>query len=77
MNISQLAYYLIDNKIHSAKILSKMTVENHIGDDKVCTDEQRESFQSFGKECVKYATIHAILDESQLFATKEELLASL
>jgi hypothetical protein len=75
--IHQTVWYMLDNKVHGAPILSRMIVENYFTDEEVCTDSQRSSFQTFGKECVKYATTHSVLDENQLFTSKEELLSSL
>ena len=70
--ISQIVFYLKNNKIHSAPVLSRMIVEND-SEFMVHTDEQKKFFNRFGKNCVKYATCHGEFFENQLFASKEEL----
>lgn len=66
-----------DNKVHSAPVLSRKYVDNYFDETEVCTKEQKESFQKFGKECIQYATIFGIFDENELFETKEKLFETL
>ena len=74
--IGQIVYYLKDNKIHSAPVLSRMIVEND-SDFMVHTDEQKKFFNRFGKNREKYATCHGEFFENQLFISKEEVVNSL
>lgn len=70
--ISSIVYYLKDNKINSASILSRMIIENVPGFN-AHTVEQKKFFNRFGKDCIKYATCHGEFFEDQLFASKDEL----
>jgi len=74
--LGQVVYYMINNKVHSAKILARMLVEN-LHDDWACTPEQKKLFTPFGHSSVHYATCHALLLESEVFASKDELFESL
>lgn len=75
-NLGQTVYYLMDNQLCSAPILARMIIEN-LHDDWDATKEQREAFNPFGHSVLCYATIHGVLDESDLFSTKEELAQDL
>lgn len=73
-NVGDVIYYMKDNKVHCAPILSKMKVENeHVAH----TDEQKDVFAPFGKAGVYYATVHGIINGEKSFYTKQELLDSL
>lgn len=74
--VDQLVYSMVDNKVHSAPVLSRSYVENKFTDDQRCTKEQEHSFGRLGKDGIQYATIHAIYTEDQLFESKEALLDS-
>lgn len=74
-SLGQVVWYLDENKVHSAPVLSRMCIDNH-HDDWACTNEQKEVFQRFGASTVKYATIHGEYHEGSLFGSKEELLKS-
>lgn len=74
--LDQLIFYMIDSKVHSAKVLSRMGVDN-LHEDFDSSKEQRETFQQFGKTGVLYGTCHGAIKAENAFATKEELLKSL
>ena len=71
-NLDQIVWYLLDNKICSAPILSRKYVDNKYEGGNVI-----EAFQFFGESNISYSTIHAILPEYELFSSKEELINSL
>jgi hypothetical protein len=76
MNIEDLAFYMMDDKVHSAKITSKMIVENQ-HEDWAYTPEQIRLCMPFGEAGTFYATTHGIFEEGKIFPTKEELINSL
>lgn len=71
--VGDLVYYILDNKVHSAPILSKMIVE--CSGVNACTKEQQETFEPFGEACIKYATCHGVF--TQVYFSKQGLLESL
>ena len=74
-NIGDLIYYIKENKVHSADILSiKVVVNSGIN---VCTKEQHDLFERFGKDCIMYATCHGEFPHDEVYLSKEELLNSL
>lgn len=75
MNVGDMIFYLRENRVHSAPILSKMVVENQRED--IATTEQRELFNRFGPAGVFYATCHGTIHGHEAFPSKEELLKSL
>lgn len=66
--LDQLVFYLQDNRLHSAPVLSRMKVENlHEG-------SHSDFFNQF--DCNSgtfYATCHGIYKEEEVFGSKEEL----
>ncbi len=74
--LDQTVFYLVDNSVRSAKISSRVVVENS-HDAWASTKEQKQSWQPFGPSEIRYATCHGILPQGKIFATKEELAASL
>jgi len=74
--LDQLVYYIENNKVHSAKVIARMKVEN-LHPDWNSTKAQREAFTPFGSEGVFYSTCHNIYPENLLFASREELAQSL
>lgn len=74
IKLDQTVWYMNDGRIHSAKILAIMTVDN-LHEDWAHTTEQKELFTPFGKAGTYYATVHGIFTE--VFDSKESLLASL
>ena len=70
--IGQLVWYIEDNRVHSAEVVSRQFVEN-LHDDWDSTPEQQETWQPFGGERTKYATVDGVYDEYQLFASRKEL----
>lgn len=74
-NLGETIYYLRENKVHSAEVLSRTAVEN--ANNKPSNAVQEKLFTPFGKARIQYGTSHGIIDESEAFASKVELLASL
>jgi hypothetical protein len=70
--LGQLVYYMKDNKVHSAPILSRMLVEN-LNEDWDCTEQQKEFFKPFGDSDIIYHTCHGTFAEYEIYSTKEEL----
>lgn len=76
--LDQTIFYMKDNKVCSAPILSIMTVQNSKKLDSA-TPEQRKIFNRFGRDGIFISTIHGEfeVDGETVFATKQELLDSL
>lgn len=74
--LGQTVWYLHDNRVHNTTLSSRMMVENS-HKNWASTDTQKESWTPFGKTCIVYASCHGHWKENQIFASKEELLASL
>ena len=75
-DLGQVVYYLNNNVIHSAPILSRMYVDN-AHSDWACTDKQKQFFERFGESKIVYATCHGEFTEDKVFPSKEELAKSL
>lgn len=76
LKLDELAWYFKDSKVHSASVLSIMTVEN-LHESWAHTDVQKELFTPFGWSGTFYATCHGVVSASLVFSTKEALLESL
>lgn len=70
--LDQLVWYLKDNRVHSAKILTRMIVENKFED-----NGDDNAFRRFGKSRVVYGTIHGDYYENEIFDSRESLANSL
>lgn len=73
--INQLIWYMQDNKVHSARVLSRMIIENSPME--AHNKEQREFYQRFGEAGVTYATVHGTYGQDRVFGSKQDLLDSL
>ena len=60
--LDQLVYYLLENKLHSAKIQGRKY-----------TDVAAEGATTKWVNNIRYVTCHGVFDEKDVFATKEEL----
>ncbi len=74
--LDQLVYYMRDNKVHSANVMSIKVVMN-LHEEWASTNEQKDTWLYFGPTCILYKTVHCKLNESEVFASREELLESL
>ena len=74
ITLNQTIWYINDGRVHSANVLSIMTVEN-LHEDWAHTTEQKGLFTPFGRAGTYYATCHGIF--TKVFDSKEALLASL
>jgi len=72
--IGQKIFYIYQNKAASSLVASRRQVDNRYDD---TIPEQAARFQPFGKSGIHYSTSHGIFAEEFVFASKEELLASL
>jgi hypothetical protein len=68
--LGQKIYYLMDNRLHSAPVLSRIIVENQ-------KEDYDSIFKQFGNARILYATCHGEIDEKDAFASKEELADNL
>jgi hypothetical protein len=66
--LNQQVFYIDGNKVCSAPVLSRCEVDN-------CLIEDQNYI--FGDTRTMYATCHGKFHESNVFASKEELIASL
>lgn len=74
--LEQIIYYMRDNRPHSAPIVSRMQIEN-LHQDLACTKEQKTLFMPFGYSGVFYSTCHGIVNESEAFATKDDMVKAI
>lgn len=74
--LDHVIYYIRNDRIHSAKVLARIIVEN-AHDDWACTDAQKELFTPFGKSREAYATCHGFVPVEEAFASKQDLIDSL
>ena len=74
--LDQVVYVILNNRVHSAPVLSRMLVENQRPDWNA-TPEQREFWQRFGVAGVKYATCHGEFHEEELFDSREALASAI
>ena len=75
-DLETVIYYIRDNKVHSAPILSRWIVDN-AHPDWNATPEQRNTFQSFGKDRCVYATCHGTVSHEEAFPSVQDLINSL
>jgi hypothetical protein len=73
--LDQVVFYLASNKIHSAKIQSRMIVEN-LHDDWASTDTQKQMWQPWGPSAITYRTVDGEYSEDQLFESREALTST-
>lgn len=75
--IDQTIYYIKDDRLHSAPVLSRMIVENGSLANGVSTGEQDQFFRRFGPARVMYATCHGEFSEAEVFGSREALANAL
>lgn len=69
--LGQLVYYLLDNKLHSAKVLSRMKLERL---DESKNNDPYDPYDNFDYDSgTFYATCHGTFREDEIFGSKEEL----
>jgi hypothetical protein len=71
--LGQVVYYLLNNKVHSAPVLSRKCIEN-AHDDWVNTEEQRSTFAPFGHSGITYSTCHGEVSEDDAYESKEQMM---
>lgn len=74
--LNQVIYYIRNDRIHSAKVLARIIVEN-AHDDWTCTDAQKALFTPFGQAREAYATCHGFVPVEDAFGSKQDLVNSL
>ncbi len=74
--LGQIVYYMANNRVHGSTITSVNVVEN-MHNDWNSNKEQKQTWQPFGPSGIFYATCHGVLEEEKVFASQEELTASL
>lgn len=72
--LNQLIYYMRNNKVCSAHVMSRKCVENFKSG---YNHQQKELYERFGEAAVVYSTVHGEVKESEAFPSKETLLESL
>ena len=75
-NLDQEIFYIRNDRIHSAKVLARIFVEN-AHDDWNCTDEQKALFTPFGQSREAYATCHGFVPVDDAYGSKQDLIGSL
>lgn len=71
--LDQTVWYWRDGKICSAPIVSIKAVSN-LHDDWCHTPDQHTLWAVWGISSTQYRTVHTILNEEDLFASKEDLI---
>lgn len=74
--LEQIIYYMRDNKVYSAPVISRMIVEN-ASEEKAHTKDQKEFYMHFGPSGIFYFTCHGIVTNREAFGSKQDLLDSL
>lgn len=74
--IDQVIFYMSENQIHSAPILSINYVQTN-PELKPSNKEQQQVFEPFGEAGIWYATIHGVLKEILVHPNRASLLDSL
>jgi hypothetical protein len=74
--LEQTIYYMRDSRVHSAPVLSRMSVEN-THDEWAHTKEQKDLFTHFGPSGIFYYTCHGLVSSVEAYASKQELLETL
>ena len=64
--LDQPVYYLLDNKLHCAKIQGRKY-----------TDVAAEGITQKWVNSIRYVTCHGVFDEKDVFATREDLAKSI
>ena len=75
-NLEQLIWYMLNNTIHSASVLSRKYVDN-LHNNWTSTKEQIDLFTHYGENSILYRTCHGDISESKAFATKGDLLINI
>jgi len=75
-DLNEVVYVILDNRVHSAPVLSRMLVEN-AHPKWNATPEQARFFQRFGDCRVMYSTCHGEFQEEELFDSREALAAAI
>lgn len=71
--LGQEIFYIRDNRLHSAPVMSRRCVENS----RECKSGGSNLYSRFGHSGIEYSTVHGIIKEKEAFASKEDLAASL
>ena len=72
-DIDDVIFYLADDSVYSAAVLSIKVVVNSKLADKAATAEQHDLFCKFGDAGVWYKTAHGVYHENQVFLSREDL----
>lgn len=73
-DLGQTIFYLKNNRIHSAVVVTRMLVENAHDD---WVDTKDHSWQRFGVTGERYVTCHGVVEAREAFATRDELKDSI
>jgi hypothetical protein len=76
MNTGDTIYYLREDRLHSAPILSKIIVEN-LHDDWASNDDQKTIFTHYGSAGTRFYTCHGEVHENEAYASPEKLFKGL
>jgi hypothetical protein len=76
LNVGQIGFYLMNNELHSAQILSRKIVENVRELGQTRTVEQEKMYMRFGESGVTYSTVHGEFPGNRVFASKNDLVES-
>lgn len=76
MKVGDTIFYLRENRLHSAPILSKVVVEN-LHEDWACTPEQEDIFTHYGPGGTRFYTCHGEVNETEAYETPEALFLGL
>lgn len=72
-SLDQTVWFLIENDIYSAPVLTRANIEN-AHEDMIANPEQEAIFAALGRAGNYYVTIHCVIKEELLFESKEKLL---
>ena len=76
MKVGTTIFYIRQNRLHSAPILSKVVVEN-LHEEQASTEQQKDIFTHYGLEGTKFYTCHGEVQENEAYETPEALFLGL
>jgi len=74
--IDDIIFYMTENKIHSAPIMSINVVETN-PELTASNSEQKQVFTPFGEAGIWYATVHGVIKSNLVYTDRKSLLKSL
>lgn len=76
--VGTLIYYLRENRVHSAPIITSQVVACQPNAERTaCTPEQKDFYLAFGAPGITYRTCHGLVSHGEAYLSKEALAGAL